>query len=156
MDSAMGGDAGNAEAGALFKRNLRRKWYGIPRRDYGIRCCRPERPVALCAEAPYPLTDTHFWNASTHPIDGPRTVAVGYHPGKRHPAAQGVLAFLDVAGINGRCGNADAYLAPLRFRIWHFPDNKHFFGGSLFLVPSCLHFDAPFSPNFYHILSIHP
>jgi len=152
----MGGDAGDAEARALFERKLCRKRYGVPRGDYGILSCRSEGPVALCAETPYPLSDTRFWNAFTHPIDSARTVAVGYHPGKGHPAAKGVLAFLDVAGINARCGKADAYLAPLRFRIRHFPDKNHFFGGSLFLVPSCLHFDAPFSPKFYHILSIKP
>jgi hypothetical protein len=100
MDGAMGGDAGDSEACALFERNLRRKRYGVPRRDYGIlrRC--PKRPVALSAEAPHPLSDTRSWNASTHPIDNPSTVAVGYHPGKRNPTAKGVLAFLDVAGIN--------------------------------------------------------
>ena len=156
VDSTMGGDAGNAEARALFKRNLRRKRYGVPRRDYVIlrRC--PKRSVALSAEAPHPLSDTRSWNVFTNLIDDPSTVAVGYHSRERHLPAKGVLAFLDVAGINASCGNADAYLAPLRFRIRHLPHNNHFFGGSLFLVPSCLHFDAPFSPNFYHILSIKP
>ena len=143
MDSAMGGDAGNAEARALFERNLRRKRYGVPRRDYGILRCRPERPVALCAEAPFPLTDTRSWNTFTNPIDDARTIAVGYHPRESHPPTEGILALLDVAGINARCGNADAYLAPLRLWIRSFPDNNHFFGGSLFLVPSCLHIDAP-------------
>ena len=156
MDSAMGGDAGNAEARALFERNFRRKWCGVSRRDYGILRCRPERPVALSAEAPYPLTDTRSWNTFTHQIDDARTIAVGYHPRESHLHAEGILALLDVAGINARCGNADAYLAPLRLWIRNLPDNHHFFRGALFLVPSCLHIDAPFSPNLYHKLSIKP
>jgi hypothetical protein len=156
MDSAMGGDAGNAEASALFERDLGRKSYSVSRRDYGILRRRPERPVALSAEAPYPIPDTRSWDTFTHPIDDARTIAVGYHPRKSHLYTEGILALLDVARINARCGDADAHLFSLGLWIRHLPDNHHFLRGAQFLVPSCLHIDAPFSPNFYHILSINP
>ena len=77
--------SGSPEARALFERNLCRKRYGVPRGDYGILRRRPERPVALCAETPYPLSDTRSWNAFAHLIDDPRAVAVGYHSRKGHP-----------------------------------------------------------------------
>src|SRR5205807_1941346 len=52
MHAAVGGDAGDAEAGPLLEGHAVGERHGLPRRDDDVLGGRAERAVALCPEAP--------------------------------------------------------------------------------------------------------
>ena len=143
MHSAMGGDAGDAEAGPLLEGDAVGERHGLPRRDGDVLGGRAEGAITLRPVAPHPLPDPRRGRSLAHPVDGSRAVAVGDDAGVRHPVAEGVLSLFHVAGVDAGGGDADAHLPRARLGVRHRPDDEDVTGGALFLVPGRVHGTRP-------------
>ena len=71
VDTAIRGNAGDAEAGPLLEGDRRRAAARLARWDDDVLGGRAERPVALGPIAPHPLPDPRRGHAIPHAIDDP-------------------------------------------------------------------------------------
>src|SRR4029078_3994335 len=75
-------------------------------------------------------------------VDHAGAVAVRDDARVGHAVAEGIVALLDVAGIDPRGGDADAHLAGGGRWIVHLADHEDGERGALALVPGCFHLRA--------------
>src|SRR5271155_1400016 len=75
-------------------------------------------------------------------MHAPGTITVRNHARIRHAVAKGVLALLDIAGIDARGSNANTNFSGRWSRVRHLADDQHFASGSLLFVPCRLHISS--------------
>lgn len=139
----MGGDAGNAEAGALLEGDVFRQRRDVRDGNDGELGGGAEWAVGLGAEAPCSFSDPVGRNAVADEVDGSSAVAVRDDTREGHAIAEGVLTLFGVAGIDSGGGDSEADLTGARYGIGHFADCENLLRGSLLFVPRCFHCVSP-------------
>src|SRR5438045_381664 len=75
----------------------------------------------------------------TYPVHPPRAIAMGNDAGIRHAIAEGILALLDLTGIDARHGHANPHFARAGGRVGQLPEHEHVPRRPLLLVPCGSH-----------------
>ena len=139
MDGSMGGHAGNPETGALLHRHGFGQRDRLPQRNHGIFGGGAERTIRLRPVAPHASPQPLRWNAVPELIHQPGAIAMGNDAGVPYAVSKGVLALLDIPGIDAGDGNANPDFSWAGRRVRHLPNGQHFPCWPLLLVPCCSH-----------------
>src|SRR5713101_3779677 len=110
MNSAMSGDAGNAETCTLLQRHALGDLNDLSDKNDGVLGGGSERTVGLSTITPYPPPNPFLRDSIAHRINSTRPIAMRNHTRIRHPYPKCVLAFLDIARIY--TGKSDANSNP--------------------------------------------
>src|SRR3954471_8822409 len=121
-DRAVRGDAGDPEARTDLVADLRRELDSLLVRHDGQLRGGSERTVRLRPVDPDALADAAAVDAFSDGVDDTGTVTVRNDPRERHPAAEPVAAFLDVACVHPGEGDPDAHLAGAGLGLGHLSD----------------------------------
>src|SRR5918999_709490 len=135
---AMGGQARDAEAGALLEGDTLGQRDRLVARHDGVLGRGAEGAVGLRAVAPDALADARRRRAGADGVDLARAVAVGDYARVWHRRSQPALAFLDVAAVDAGRAHADANLGGAGSRVRELADLEHGVGRALPVVPGRL------------------
>ena len=139
MNGAMGGYAGNSQAGALFHRHTFRQRSHLLQRDNDIFGRGAEGTVGLRPETPYATSQPFLRDSLADDINSSRAIAVRNDTRIGHADAESVLALLYVAGIDARCCNTNSNFTCNGIWVVHHTDDQNVTSRTLFLVPCGFH-----------------